>query len=227
MHGLPLVRVGRCRPAAWARSYSFVVMHHPRYRRSTTPTRWRWSSLDEGTRLVAQLVGVDPARWRSATVKVEFATFETARRRRHRAAAVPTAGRLKMDFGHDDDSKAFADSARRCSRTTATTRCAHTTRARHLHARPVDAVRGHRPARHRDRRGRGGPGAGHRGRCRGARNTGQALALVPLADHRQLAAAAIARFAPAGGPTGRRRWPRASRWPRFALEGLHAARGWR
>jgi hypothetical protein len=88
----------------------------------------------------------------------------------------------------------------------------------------VDAVRGHRPARHRDRRGRGRPGAGHDRADGRARTQGRALALVPLAEH-QLAVprdrALCTRAGPACCPAGRP----ASRWPRWRWTACSTARG--
>ena len=59
--------------------YSFVVMHHPPVPPFDYPNPVALVELDEGTRLVAQLVGVDPGAVAiGQRVKVEFATFETS-----------------------------------------------------------------------------------------------------------------------------------------------------
>jgi uncharacterized OB-fold protein len=71
--------------------YSFVVMHYPEVPPFDHPNPIALIELDEGTRLIAQLVGVKPGEVRSASaVQVEFNTFE---RRRAGAAAVPPAWR--------------------------------------------------------------------------------------------------------------------------------------
>lgn len=131
-----------------------------------------------------------------------------------------------MDFGYDDDSKAFADSARAlfadyCS---------------------DDALRAHDAGEEPFMRGlwtqcvatglhgivideaAGGLGQGIAALAAVLETQGQALALVPLADH-QLAAAAIARFAPAMAPTGLPALAAGESLATLALEGLHAARG--
>ena len=59
--------------------YSFVVMHYPEVPPFEHPNPVALVELDEGTRLVAQLVGAKPAEVAiGQRVKVEFATFETA-----------------------------------------------------------------------------------------------------------------------------------------------------
>lgn len=59
--------------------YSYVVMHYPEVPPFEYPNPVALVELDEGTRLVAQLVGVDPGRVAiGQRVRVEFATFETA-----------------------------------------------------------------------------------------------------------------------------------------------------
>jgi uncharacterized OB-fold protein len=59
--------------------YSFVVMHHPPVPPFDYPNPVALVELDEGTRLVAQLVGVDPGAVAiGQRVKVEFATFDTS-----------------------------------------------------------------------------------------------------------------------------------------------------
>jgi uncharacterized OB-fold protein len=77
MHGLPFLRVGHAagqRAAAPCTPSSSCTT--PRCRRSTTPTRSALVELDEGTRLVAQLVGVPGDEIRiGQAVQVEFATF--------------------------------------------------------------------------------------------------------------------------------------------------------
>ncbi len=59
--------------------HSFVVMHYPEVPPFEHPNPIALVDLDEGTRLVAQLVGVAPGEVAiGQRVKVEFATFETS-----------------------------------------------------------------------------------------------------------------------------------------------------
>ncbi len=59
--------------------YSFVVMHHPEVPPFEHPNPIALVELEEGTRLVAQLVGVKPGEVRiGQPVQVEFHAFETA-----------------------------------------------------------------------------------------------------------------------------------------------------
>ncbi len=61
------------------RIYSFVVMHYPEVPPFEYPNPIALVELDEGTRLVAQVVGAAPGEVAiGQRVKVEFATFETA-----------------------------------------------------------------------------------------------------------------------------------------------------
>ncbi|HRD86512.1 MAG TPA: bifunctional MaoC family dehydratase N-terminal/OB-fold nucleic acid binding domain-containing protein [Rubrivivax sp.] len=61
------------------RIHSFVVMHYPEVPPFEHPNPIALVDLDEGTRLVAQLVGVAPGEVAiGQRVKVEFATFETS-----------------------------------------------------------------------------------------------------------------------------------------------------
>jgi hypothetical protein len=66
----------RCRPAGRGTVYSFVVMHYPEVPPFDHPNPIALVELDEGTRLVAQLVGVAPGAVAiGQRVKVEFASF--------------------------------------------------------------------------------------------------------------------------------------------------------
>ena len=59
--------------------YSFVVMHYPAVPPFEYPNPVALVELDEGTRLVAQLVGAKPGEIAiGQRVQVEFATFDTA-----------------------------------------------------------------------------------------------------------------------------------------------------
>ncbi len=61
------------------RVYSFVVMHYPEVPPFEYPNPVALVELDEGTRLVAQLVGIAPGEVAiGQRVRVEFATFDTA-----------------------------------------------------------------------------------------------------------------------------------------------------
>ena len=59
--------------------HSFVVMHYPEVPPFEHPNPIVLVDLDEGTRLVAQIVGTHPSEVKiGQRVQVEFATFETA-----------------------------------------------------------------------------------------------------------------------------------------------------